>query len=53
MNRCPRQRNTQLNVARVFALTLRTAERAGVKMAPPFDHATVGDSYFIPPSAVR
>jgi hypothetical protein len=42
-----------LNVARVFALTLRTAERAGVKMEPPFDHATVGDSYFIRPSAIK
>jgi hypothetical protein len=42
-----------LNVARVFGLTLRTAERAGVKMEPPFDHAAVGDSYFIRPSAIK
>ena len=43
----------ELNVARVFALTMRTAEKAGVKMEPPFDHVTVGDSYFIRPSAVK
>jgi hypothetical protein len=40
------------NLARVFILTLRTVEKRGVKMEPPFDHATVGDSYFIRPSAL-
>jgi len=42
-----------LKVARVFALTMRTAERVGVKMEPPFDHVTVGDSYFMRSSAVK
>ncbi|ABK18544.1 hypothetical protein [Syntrophobacter fumaroxidans] len=42
-----------LKVARVFALTMRTAERVGVKMEPPFDHVTVGDSYFIRSSAIK
>ena len=43
----------ELNVARVFSLTMRTAERVGVKMEPPFDHVAVGDSYFIRPAAVK
>lgn len=47
------EEDKDLNVARVFSLTLRTAERAGVKMEPPFDHAAVGGSYFIRPSAVK
>lgn len=34
-------------LARVFILTLRTSEGAGVKMSPPFASDTVGDSYFI------
>jgi len=41
------------NVARVYCLTLRTMEGRGVKMAPPFDHAAVGDSYYIRPSVVK
>ena len=43
----------ELNVARVYSLTLRTVEKRGVKMEPPFDHATVGNSYFIRPSEVE
>lgn len=43
----------ELKVARVFVLTMRTAEKAGVKMEPPFDHVTVGDSYFIRASEVK
>jgi len=34
-------------LARVYILTLRTEERKGVKAEPPFESATVGDSYFI------
>jgi hypothetical protein len=43
----------QLNVARVYVLTLRTPEMRSVKMEPPFDHVTVGDSYFIRPAALK
>lgn len=43
----------ELNVARVYVLTMRTVEMRGVKMEPPFDHITVGDSYYIRPSAVK
>jgi hypothetical protein len=41
------------NVARVYSLTLRTVEQRNVKMEPPFDHVTVGNSYYIRPSAVK
>lgn len=41
------------NLARVYSLTLRTNEARGVKMAPPFNHATVGNSYYIRPGAVK
>lgn len=41
-----------LNVHRVYELTLRTPERAGSQAAPPFDSVTVGNSYYIRPSAV-
>ena len=41
------------DLARVYILTMRTMEAAGVKMEPPFDHVTVGDSYYIRPSAVK
>lgn len=44
--------DVELNVARVYELTMRTAEMRGVKMAPPFDHITVGNSYFIRPDAL-
>jgi hypothetical protein len=40
------------DIARVFSLTLRTKEMRGVKMEPPFDYATVGDSYYIRPGAL-
>jgi hypothetical protein len=42
-----------LNVARVYDSTLLTEEYKGVKMAPPFLGATVGNSYYIRPSAVK
>lgn len=40
-------------MARVFILTLRTAEGSGVKMAPPFTSDTVGDSYYIKASQIK
>ncbi len=40
-------------LARVFILTVRTAEGAGVKMAPPFTSDTVGDSYFIKAAKIK
>jgi hypothetical protein len=40
-------------LARVFILTLRTAEGAGVKMSPPFTSDTVGDSYYIRASQIK
>jgi hypothetical protein len=43
----------ELNVARVYELTMRTVEQAGAKMEPPFDHITVGNSYFIRPDKVK
>ena len=43
----------ELNVARVYELTMRTAESRGVKKAPPFTQITVGNSYFIRPDKVR
>ncbi len=42
-----------LDVARVYELTMRTVEQAGAKMEPPFDHITVGNSYFIRPDKVK
>jgi hypothetical protein len=42
-----------LNVARVYDSTLLTEEYKGVKKAPPFLGATVGNSYYIRPSAVK
>jgi hypothetical protein len=42
-----------LNVARVYDSTLLTEEYKGVKMAPPFLGATVGNSYYIRLSAVK
>jgi hypothetical protein len=50
---CQVDEDKELNVARVYSLTMRTAEERGVAMAPPFDHITVGNSYFIRPSAVK
>ncbi|MEJ2545834.1 MAG: hypothetical protein P8Y99_17360 [Calditrichaceae bacterium] len=45
--------DSELNVVRVYDLTMRTAEARGVKMEPPFDHITVGNSYFIRPEKVK
>ncbi len=42
-----------LNVVRVYDSTLLTEEYKGVKMAPPFLGATVGNSYFMRPSALK
>ena len=46
-------REKDKNLARVFTLTLRTAEAKGVKMAPPFASDTVGNSYYILADKVR
>ncbi|OPX34835.1 hypothetical protein B1H10_02635 [candidate division KSB1 bacterium 4484_188] len=43
----------ELNVARVYNLTMRTVEKSGVKMQPPFASITVGDSYYIRPGKVK
>ena len=40
-------------VLRVYGVTLRTAEGANIKQAPPFREITVGDSYYIRPAAVK
>ncbi|MDH7569409.1 MAG: hypothetical protein QHJ73_07480 [Armatimonadota bacterium] len=45
-------REKSRNLARVYQLTLCTAQYAGVKAAPPFDSARVGDSYFVRPGKV-
>jgi len=42
-----------LNAVRVYDSTMLTEEYKGVKMAPPFLGATVGNSYYIRPSAIR
>ena len=42
-----------LNAVRVYDSTLLTEEYKGVKMAPPFMGATVGNSYYIRPSAIK
>ena len=42
-----------LNVVRVYDSTLFTEEYKGVKMAPPFLGATVGNSYYMRPSALK
>jgi hypothetical protein len=42
-----------LNAVRVYDSTLLTQEYKGVKMAPPFLGATVGNSYYIRPSALK
>ncbi|MDZ7696112.1 MAG: hypothetical protein U5R49_04010 [Deltaproteobacteria bacterium] len=41
------------NLARVYLSTMLTQEMKGVKKAPPYLGATVGDSYYIRPSAVK
>ena len=40
------------NLARVYILTMLTAEHKGVKPEPPFIGSAVGDSYYIRPSTV-
>jgi hypothetical protein len=42
-----------LNVVRVYDSTLLTEEFKGVKMAPPFLGATVGNSYYMRSSAIE
>lgn len=42
-----------LDLARVYQGTLLTEEFKGVKQAPPFIGAAVGDSYYIRPAAVK
>ena len=42
-----------LNAVRVYDSTLLTEEYKGVKMAPPFLGATVGNSYYIRASAIE
>ena len=40
-------REKPLGLARVYSVTLRTAESANPVMEPPFNSVSVGDSYFI------
>lgn len=47
------QSEKKQNLARVYLSTMLTHEMKGVKKAPPFLGATVGDSYYIRPSAVK
>lgn len=42
-----------LNLTRVYLGTMLTDEMKGIKKAPPFIGATVGDSYYIRPSALK
>ena len=42
-----------MNLARVYHISLLTEEFKGVKKAPPFIGATVGDSYYIRPANVK
>ncbi len=42
-----------LNLTRVFLMTMLTREMKGVKMAPPFIGATVGNSYYVRSSKVK
>ncbi|MFO8163104.1 MAG: hypothetical protein R6T98_01060 [Desulfatiglandales bacterium] len=41
------------DLTRVYLSTMLTQEMKGVKKAPPYLGATVGDSYYIRPSAVK
>jgi hypothetical protein len=41
------------NLVRVYLSTMLTQEMKGVKKAPPFLGATVGDSYYVRPSALK
>ena len=40
-------------LVRVYNVTLRTAESANAKMAPPFTSITVGDNWYIRPEKVK
>ena len=42
-----------MNLARVYHISLLTEEFKGVKKTPPFIGATVGDSYYIRPANVK
>ena len=42
-----------MKFARVYNSMLLTEEYKGVKMAPPFLGATVGNSYYIRPSVLK
>ena len=42
----------ELNLVRVFDVTMRTEEKEGVKQSPPFVSVTVGNSYYIRRSAL-
>lgn len=41
------------NLARVYFSTILTREMKGVEMGPPFTGVTMGDSYYIRPSAIK
>jgi len=47
------QSEKKSNLIRVFHSTMLTREMKGVKKAPPFLGATVGNSYYVRPSAVK
>ena len=47
------QSEKELDLARVYTGTLLTQEFKGVKKAPPFIGAAVGDSYYIRPGKVK
>ncbi len=42
-----------MNLVRVYLMTMLTQEMKGVKKAPPFIGATVGNSYYVRASAVK
>lgn len=41
------------NLVRVYDVTMRTTERAGVKPEPPFVSLTVGNSFYIRPDKIK
>jgi hypothetical protein len=42
-----------MNLVRVYLMTMLTQEMKGVKKAPPYIGATVGNSYYVRPSALK
>lgn len=48
-----RESEKSWNLARVYLSTLLTREMKGVAMGPPFTGVTMGDSYYIRPSAIK